>query len=1585
MTRVSRTLAVIAASAMTANCSAVSGLSVTHSSLEDFRTAYSDVMSGCTDYVQSLDNGDGSFGDTGTINDTVDAMGILRMSSSKMDIMPIHKWVYATGALSNTDTIARHAAESGDNSLICKVILDQQNSDGGWGITEAYSSDVYDTLLVLDYIARNGATSSWAKEPGEKAVEYIFSQMKEDGSLAYNANAESSSILTAMAVYDIAMFDSNTSCEDAEHVKKLEQMAGYLKESAPDTYTEKTMEAAVWRDIALYQYGGSLQPADLLEKLKNAQNKNGSFADSIHCTNLAVRLLNMLSPENMVQFSAVKTELSNSGGKAGEAQSVTAVTDISYTASVEAVYTLRMNVENDGKTVYTNSTNITLDPKENAMQVQAGTFRLIDEAGSVLRACIDLCDGDTIIKREVFDLTIEEGRIAASAAEISGYEISLDSICGLEGTPSTVTAAGRIAYAANKDISAELKTGVYKGKELIKENTRNVSLRMNSIYQEAELITVDIPADEAGVYTFRSECIYEGDTVFTSVCDYEIIAPREPATEAPTEAPTGAQKPTEAKDPEEPTEAPTEAPTEPEEYCDILWFSPLLSNMMVYAGQETLISGKAAIVYDSNTDFSGTVTFTAVRDGETVCEESAEIDLPAQDLLAASEQIVDGKSASMPQFRTGDIISFIADEPGKITVTAVLTDKDGKKIAEADKTVEIISKPVQDLVFVCEKSEDGSYIDMNWNNISTEHEKYNYQLYRREEGKGWEIRPIWNETDHIRVLNVYPAGSSGKGYGSIFEEWMKEPLDNEDVPAGKNIFDIGSVYFADFNKDPVSYMKNSDGSWKYDVVYFGAWDCNGHFDLNDESYAVMQEFADSGRGILFGHDTLCPNFGHYNFSKFADQLGLLVKKDETNIQARSVSVMRIGTLTNYPWEIRGTLEIPSTHTFGQFIGGKYDAIEWMTLNTTQLIDEESGAHSNFYLATKNNLGMIQTGHSGGAASDDERKVLANTIFYLYQLTEATSAVDRSFYDLAAPDKPTAESSISGGDLVIKAGSKDNGTVYDYSLVAVPYSEDGKSISSDITSHEAISGLAGFVAVASPSDKPDPGLLEYDENNEHVQNITAADKNGTAAVKLSTADLDAGSYIHLFAVDKADNVSEELIIPVSGGNLSTEIKTDKSDYAPGETVAIDTETVSEKFGLTADCTVEIRDEFGNLTAAVSENKDTQLEADKTFASAGTWEIPAEQHGRYKAVISWTKEGRLLASAEAKFKIAGSRSITDDITSDRKVYDVTDPINLRSVVYNQSSDLVENDLVLDVTVYDSGSKPVEQFSRTISSMNPQADIDFSDAVAARTLKAGEYTAVAVVTQDGKELASDTAAFSVEEKKETVPDAVYAEGTVPDKAFFFSHDHREFDKSILSDIRIITVIDGKTTGSAPDPDKLVLRDDKKGKSCPHDVYAEEQTDFAYSITAFYNGIPLLFKDGTKVGFTAYIGVKGDADLNNLTDSVDASAVLNYYAKISTGGKPEDTLLLGSTDTEDKAYDPEELAAFLADVDKDVYSEENHLTRKAGRSIDSSDASSILAYYAFMSTGETDREAGWNAAVSGREESMAKMKGDDGDEKKE
>ena len=68
-------------------------------------------------------------------------------------------------------------------------------------------------------------------------------------------------------------------------------------------------------------------------------------------------------------------------------------------------------------------------------------------------------------------------------------------------------------------------------------------------------------------------------------------------------------------------------------------------------------------------------------------------------------------------------------------------------------------------------------------------------------------------------------------------------------------------------------------------------------------------------------------------------------------------------------------------------------------------DLPKGINYNYYLTTWNNTAMIQTGHSNGQSTEDERKVLANTLFHLKQLIKKTEVLDNSARDIADPNKP----------------------------------------------------------------------------------------------------------------------------------------------------------------------------------------------------------------------------------------------------------------------------------------------------------------------------------------------------------------------------------------------------------------------------------------------------------------------------------------------------------------------------------------------------------------------------------------------------
>ena len=157
--------------------------------------------------------------------------------------------------------------------------------------------------------------------------------------------------------------------------------------------------------------------------------------------------------------------------------------------------------------------------------------------------------------------------------------------------------------------------------------------------------------------------------------------------------------------------------------------------------------------------------------------------------------------------------------------------------------------------------------------------------------------------------------------------------------------------------------------------------------------------------------------------------------------------------------------------------------------------------------------------------------------------------------------------------------------------------------------------------------------------------------------------------------------------------------------------------------------------------------------------------------------------------------------------------------------------------------------------------------------------------------------------------------------------------------------------------------------GTATPANTYNKETTDFHYNVNVTFEGETIVDKDGKQViakgtqlrdkdgniaSVEAYIGLKGDANLDNIVDGNDGTAVLSYYAKVSTKeNNAANTVLSDSTlvnGNPASLYD--DFAAFLSDV---IVDEESPITRfasKTNRNIDGKDGSTILAYYAKAST---------------------------------
>ena len=226
-----------------------------------------------------------------------------------------------------------------------------------------------------------------------------------------------------------------------------------------------------------------------------------------------------------------------------------------------------------------------------------------------------------------------------------------------------------------------------------------------------------------------------------------------------------------------------------------------------------------------------------------------------------------------------------------------------------------------------------------------------------------------NSIPKIPVLWVYPIET----YKNQLTNWMITEGN------GKGKMDIIAVSMDSFNANPESYL-GTPGNWKYQVIVFGFSDCNSAKDLNSRSVELVEKFIKEDNSVLFGHDTLidvnnasCGN--HSNFNSLAKYVNIELHPVTNSARYTTIKIVRDGIFTRNPWnlgDVGKVLTNESSHTSNQIAHGDI----WLTFNTA------SDPKESIYLSTYRNNAFIQTGHNGGKASDAEKKILANVIFYL---------------------------------------------------------------------------------------------------------------------------------------------------------------------------------------------------------------------------------------------------------------------------------------------------------------------------------------------------------------------------------------------------------------------------------------------------------------------------------------------------------------------------------------------------------------------------------------------------------------------------
>ena len=206
-----------------------------------------------------------------------------------------------------------------------------------------------------------------------------------------------------------------------------------------------------------------------------------------------------------------------------------------------------------------------------------------------------------------------------------------------------------------------------------------------------------------------------------------------------------------------------------------------------------------------------------------------------------------------------------------------------------------------------------------------------------------------------------------------------------------------------------------------------------------------------------------------------------------------------------------------------------------------------GLNIKYYLTTWNNTAMIQTGHSNGNSTEDERKVLANTLFYLKQLTKKTEILDNSARDLENPNKPGNISTAVNEDNTTNIRFRrpeDNGSTYEYYVKGLV---GAREFTSETKSATITTGVKKYkYAVTEGSADPVEGGWREAITTGDNENLNIGEVNYTGTPK----------YIHIKSVDGAGNESEVYTQKLEKPNaqeieITKEVVNPKNEYKVGD--------------------------------------------------------------------------------------------------------------------------------------------------------------------------------------------------------------------------------------------------------------------------------------------------------------------------------------------------------------------------------------------------------------------------------------------------
>ena len=298
------------------------------------------------------------------------------------------------------------------------------------------------------------------------------------------------------------------------------------------------------------------------------------------------------------------------------------------------------------------------------------------------------------------------------------------------------------------------------------------------------------------------------------------------------------------------------------------------------------------------------------------------------------------------------------------------------------------------------------------------------------------------------------------------------------------------------------------------------------------------------------------------------------------------------------------------------------------------------------------------------------------------------------------------------------------------------------------------------AGAAPSPAAKLGFYAGDPNADGVllgmADIPALAPGEYLDIQLDNVPADITGEIYALAdaeeaVGECDETNNQIHFALDDYLISGDIGTDKSEYGPGETVAI-TYAVYNRSTSSADTrlTVRIKDAVGDTVALIVENQPENVLApgeDRGFSA--DWNTGGTLVGAYSAELTVTDPaGNVLSTVQSVFDItAGDGPFLGlRTTTDKPAYHTTDNVRLEHLLDNLSANVILDNVTVTVTITAPDGQSTELPPLDAGQFSPGMQRSVYMDYTLNSAAVGEYTVGAIALGDGGVQALDDAHFIV-----------------------------------------------------------------------------------------------------------------------------------------------------------------------------------------------------------------------------------------------